>query len=77
MKITVDVSRVIIVKGRGADKINLVLNLPDAEYPFAKNSLSFGFEAAGGTGVGFVKHYFEFPEEIIEVVNLYRPAALL
>ena len=68
MKIELDVTRINVLTGQGADIVMLTTTLPIATWPYTETGLSLKFEAAAGTGKDYA--FAHFPGAQIDVVYI-------
>jgi len=67
-ELTIRVRKVVILTGRGTDKVSIDLNQSS---PIANNDyLSIDFDAKPGTGYDYVTEYMGIRPELVEVINI-------
>lgn len=69
MILCVDVTKVIIVTGRGADKISLQTTEDSPTPDVTEEPLCLDFSVAAGDGYHYVTEVLRIDEEYVEVIN--------
>jgi len=73
MIITLDITKVTIVIGHGADKVYMHTTEPSPCPGVTKEPLGLNFEVAAGNGYKYVTEVLRIDEEYVEVINAGQP----
>lgn len=68
MILSVDVTHVTIVTGRGPDKVGLHTT-EDSPFPMSEEPLMVNFTVAAGDGFRYVTEVLRIDDEYVEVIN--------